>query len=92
MQAGDGVVSQTVLDQVGRVRALLPAAWGSVVDAAVLPVSRWSVSSCSTWVCRAQERFSVLPDGRLGPLDSLPAPASWEAVLWSPAVVAWCRL
>ena len=32
----------------------------------------------------------MLPDGRLGPLDSVPAPASWETVLWSPAVVAWC--
>ena len=70
--------------------ALLPEAWGSVVDAAVLPEPRWSVSACFAWACRAQEVFSVWPDGRLGPLDESVQPPDWGAVHWCPATVVWC--
>ena len=90
LHASDVVLSPAVLQRVGTVRALLPEAWTSVVDAAVLPEPRWLVSSCCSWACRAPEVFSVCPDGRLGPLDDTVQPPSWAAVQWCPAAVVWC--
>ena len=89
LHADDGAFPQPVLQRVGAVRALLPEAWGSVVDAPVLPEPAWLVSSCLGWVCRAQELFSVWPDGRLGPPDAVPPP-DWGVVQWRSAVVVWC--
>ena len=43
------------------------------------------------WACRrAQEVFSVWPDGLLGLLDESVQPPDWGAVHWCPATVVWC--